>query len=264
MIKVSQGFKYTFLAAFCWAISIILTKFIFNLGEDAYNLSFWGSLLALPYWFIALKRGKIKPKSVNAKDWLILIGIAFISTVGTSVTENLAIKHGSAVNFSFLFRTVILFTMIFAYFFLGEKLTLKKFILAGLIISRAYLLTSNGQKLVLTKGDIFTLTEAALVAFGNNILGKIATSRLGPTISASTTMIMGFIPLALIAMFNRSLAWPVSWPLLMVMVGINLLITVFRYRGLQQASATFVTMVFSFTPVMVAFMAIPLLKESLS
>lgn len=260
---MTKGFKFTFLAAFSWAVSIILTKYIFKLGENAYNLTFWGALLSLPYWLYVLGKTKTELKQISKKDYLILFGIALISTVGVSISENFALKYGLAINFSFLIRTVILFTMFFAYLFLGEKFTLKKLILAVLILSGAYLLTSNGQALVLTKGDIFTLIEAILIAI-NNILGKKATNRMSPNLSASVSILLGLLPISLIALLNHAIALPKSWPLLILMTVFSLLITVFRYRALKHATATYVTMIFSFTPVFVAFMAMPLLKEFLT
>lgn len=154
--------------------------------------------------------------------------------------------------------------MLFAYLFLGEKFTLKKLILAILILSGAYLLTSNGQAIRLSRGDVFTLIEAALIALGNNVLGKMATNRMPPNLSASFSTLVGLIPIAIISHLNQAIALPKSWPLLFAVTVFGLIITLFRYRGLKYSSATYVTMIFSFTPVLVSFMAVPLLKETLS
>src|SRR3989344_3057042 len=99
---MSQGFKLTFLAALSWAVSIILTKFIFKLGENAYNLTFWGALLSLPYWLYILSKTTKELKRITKQDYLILLGIALISTVGVAISENFALKYGLAINFSFL------------------------------------------------------------------------------------------------------------------------------------------------------------------
>ena len=261
---MSQGFKYTFLAAFFWAISIILSKYIYRLGENAYNVTFWSAFLAAPYWIFILRKEKKELITITKHDYLILFGIALISTVGTAITENLALKFGSAINYSFLIRTVILFTMFFAYLFLGEKLTLKKIILAVLILSGAYLLTSNGQVLKLTKGDIFTLIDAALIALGNNVFGKMATNRMSSNLSAAASILIGFFPITMIALINHAIALPKSLPLMLAITFFGLLITIFRYRGLKHASASYVTMIFSFTPVMVSFMALTLLNETMT
>lgn len=123
---MSKGFIFTFLAALAWAISIVIARFILRSGENAYNLAFWTTVLAVPYWLFVLSKRKTELQKATKKDYLILIGMGLVSTIGINITEAFALKYSPAVNYSFLIRSVILFTIIFAYFFLGEKLTLKK------------------------------------------------------------------------------------------------------------------------------------------
>lgn len=261
---MSQKFKFTFLAALFWAISIVMARYIFRMGENAYNVAFWTTVLAVPYWFFILLKQKQELSQATKKDWLILLGMGVISTIGVNITEAFALKYSPAVNYSFLIRTVILFTMIFAYLFLGEKFTLKKVILAILILTGAYLLTTKGQIIAFTKGDIFTLIEAALIALGNNVFGKMATNRMSTDLSASASFLIGVAPLAGLAFFNRAIAMPKSFTLILLLSLLYILITVFRFNAYKHATATYVTMVFSFTPVFVAFMAIPFLHEILT
>ena len=62
MAKLSKGFIFTFSSALCWAIAIVIARFILNAGENAYNVAFWTTVLALPYWLYVLlgKKGEIK------------------------------------------------------------------------------------------------------------------------------------------------------------------------------------------------------------
>lgn len=261
---MSQKFKFTFLAAFFWAISIVIARYIFRMGENAYNVAFWTTVLAIPYWIFILLKQKQELSRAMKKDWLILLGMGIVSTIGVNITEAFALKYSPAVNYSFLIRTVILFTMIFAYLFLGEKFTLKKVILAILILSGAYLLTTKGRIIAFTRGDIFTLIEAALIALGNNVFGKMATNRMSTNLSAAGSFLIGVIPLASLALVSQSVAMPKSLMLILLLTLLYILIAVFRFNAYKHATATYVTMVFSFTPVLVAFMAIPILKETLT
>jgi len=260
---MSKGFIFTFLAALFWAISIVIARFILRAGENAFNVAFWTTLLASPYWLYVLLNKKTELKKATKKDYSILLGMALISTIGVSITEVFALKYSPAVNYSFLIRTVILFTFVFAYLFLGEKFTLKKIVLALLILVGAYLLTTKGQLISFSLGDIFTLTEAALIAFGNNVLGKMATNRMSTDLSASGSFAIGIVPLALIAFLNNAITIPGSLFLIVLLTLTYILITLFRFRAYKNATASYVTMVFSFTPVFVSFMAIPLLQETM-
>ncbi len=260
---MSKGFFYTFLASIGWAFSIIIARYVLKEGENAYNIAFWTSILAAPYWLHVFFKQKTEFKSLVKKDYLILLGMGLIGTVGTSITEAFAIQYSPAMNYAFLMRSVILFTIIFAYLFLGEKLTAKKIILAGLILTGAYLLTTNGQLISFSKGDVFTLAEAALVAFGNNILGKMATNRMGSDLSASGGFLFGLIPLAGIAFFNHAIAIPKSFFLILVLTVLYMLGIILRFKAYKIVSATFVTMVYSFTPVFVSIMAVTVLGEAM-
>lgn len=261
---MSKGFKYTFWAAFFWAISIVIARFVLNAGENALNIAFWTTFLSFPFWAFLLYTKSQELKTLAQKDYFILLGMGLVSTIGVNITEALALKYSFAVNYSFLIRTVILFTIVFAYLFLGEKLTLKKIVLSVLILVGAYFLTTKGQIISLSLGDIFTLIEAALIAFGNNILGKMATNRMSTDLSASAGLLIGILPLAGIAYFNNAIAFPKLFPLILMLTVSNIILTVFRFKAYKNASASFVTMVFSFTPVFVSLIAIPLLKESVT
>lgn len=260
---MSKGFIFTFLASIFWAISIIIARFVLKAGENAYNIAFWTTILATPYWIFVLSKRKIEIKQATKKDYLILLGMGLISTVGTTILEAFAIKYSPAINYAFLMRSVILFTIVFAYLFLGEKLTLKKIILATLILAGAYLLTTKGQVISLGVGDLFTLAEAALVAFGNNVLGKMATNRMSTSLSSSGSFLIGVVPIIVIALMNHAVVIPQSIFFIMLLTLSYLLGTIARFKAYQNASATYITMVYSFTPVFVSIMAVFILGEAM-
>ncbi|HCR81030.1 MAG: hypothetical protein UY13_C0001G0040 [Candidatus Pacebacteria bacterium GW2011_GWB1_47_8] len=263
-MTISRGFYFTFLSAFTWAVTIVILRIILQSGENVYNVLFWTALLTLPYWLFTAFQSKDEIKKLTRKDYSILLWMAGISAVGVKLTEILALKYSPAINYAFLIRMVIIFTVIFAAIFLKEKITNKKIFLAVVLLVGAYLLTTSGKTLALTLGDTFTLIQAALIALGNNVLGKMATNRMSSNVSAAGSVILGFLPNVLIALAFTSLQLPVNfWLILLLSVG-YIFLTQFRFTAYKHASASFVTMVFSFTPVFVALMAIPLLGETMT
>lgn len=262
--QMTKKFKYTFSAALSWAISIIIARYIYILGGNAYNVAFWTTVFSVPFWGLMFFKQRGAAKRITRYDLFILLGMGLISTVGIGITEALALRYSQAINYSFLIRTVILFTFLFAYIFLGEKLTLKKIVLALVILFGAYLLTTKGQKLMFSVGDIFTLTEAALIALGNTVLGKMAVKRMSPNLSASAAYLIGIIPLSLIVLFNHAIYWPKSIALIILLAGSYIVLTLFRFRAYQYASAAYLTMMYSLTPVFVSLIAISLLKETMT
>ena len=58
---MTQKFKYTFLAALSWAIAIIIARFIYIGGGNAYNVAFWTTIFSVPFWGIVfLKQRGLK------------------------------------------------------------------------------------------------------------------------------------------------------------------------------------------------------------
>lgn len=263
-MNLSKGFYFTFISAIIWAISIVLLRIILKSGENLYNVFFWVTLIEAPFWLFLFSKKKTETKKLTKNDYYILIGIGIISSAGVTLTEILALTYSTAINYSFLIRTVILFTFIFAYLFLGEKITKKKIILAIILLGGAYLLTTKGQAVSLTRGDFFTLLEAALIALGNNVLGKMATNSMSTSLSASASKLIGFLPSIIIAIYFTQIVFPKTIILICILALLYILLNQFRFNAYKNASASYVTMIFSFTPVFVSFMAIPLLGESMT
>ena len=133
-----------------------------------------------------------------------------------------------------------------------------------LIFFGTFLLITKGRSISFSLGDIFVLIEAVLLAFGNSILGKMATNRMSPNISASASFLVGIFPIALIALFKGVIAIPQMPLLVLAFALVNILIITFRFLAYKNATASYVTMMFSLTPVFVSFIAIPFLGETLT
>ncbi len=264
MMKLSKGFIYTGLGSLCWAITILFTKVVVKSGENIYNILFWTALLSLPYWIYVFSKQKNEFKKIGKKDYYILISIGLISGLLINLVEMFALKYTTAINYSFLIRMVVVFTIILAYFFFDEKINLKKIILVIMLICGAFLLTTKGNMISFSLGDILTIIEALLIAFGNTILGKIAIKSMSAELSSSASNIIGLTFLIIIAMIMRIIAIPQRFWMILLIALFIILGTRLRFTAYKHATATYITMIYSLTPVIVSLIAIPLLGESLT
>lgn len=262
-MKISKGFVFTFISAFAWAVTISLSKLAFQGGENVYTLAFWTTIFAIPFWTLLLFNNKKELRTIPKTGIYVLIGMGLNSIV-LSILEPFAIKFSTAINYSFLIRSVLLFTVLFALVFLNEKLTRKKTVLVVLTLVGAYLLTTKGQILSLSLGDGLTLLEAAFIAFGNNVLGKLSTKNMSANVASAGSFFVSIVPIAIIAFLHEAVIMP-KFPLLLVSITVfSIIITTMRFRAYRYASASYVTMIFSFTPVFVALMAYLFLHESIT
>ncbi len=263
-MRVSKGFLYASGAAIFWGIAIVLLRFLLKSESNPFNIAFWSTILQLPYWIYVFSKQNKEFKKTTRKDKALLLLMALISSVGVGIAEVLALKFSPSINYSLLIRTVTVFTVIFAFIFLDEKITKKKIFLTFFILLGSYFLVTNGKEFHFSLGDIFTISEAILLSIGNNVLGKITTNRMSTTLSSSASFVFAFIPNLLIAYFFGAIFIPQSIPLLILLAFSYILIRVLRFEAYKLTSASYVTMIFSFSPVVVAFLAIPLLGESMS
>jgi drug/metabolite transporter (DMT)-like permease len=263
-MRISKGFIILFSAAFFWAISIILTRLVLKAGENAYTLNFMSCLFTLPYWIWILRENTPSLRRFTPFDWKLVIAMGTISGFLSSIIEVFAIKYGQAVNYAFLNRTTVLFTIIFAYIFLGEEITRKKVILLIMILTGAYLLTTQGRMMHISIGDIFTLIQASLIAFGNTVLGKMSSKTINPNVAAGMTSIIGIVGGFILALIFGAIHWPTMATIIFGIAILSTAITHLRFFAYQYVSASFCTMIFSFTPVFVCIMAFLFLGESLT
>lgn len=263
-MKLRKGFIFALSASIVWAIAIVLYRIVLKAGENPYNLTFWTTMLALPYWLFLAFREHKSFRALRRTDYILLTAMALVSSVGVGLAEVFALSYSPAINFSFLIRTVTLFTIIFASVFLKEKITKEKLILVILLLVGSFFLTTGGKTLHFTRGDMFTIIEAILIAFGTNVLGKLATNRIPANTVSSGRFLISVFPLVLLALANTSIALPQHIGLVLVITLLDFLLAIFIFQGFKHATATFMTMIMSFTPVFVSLIAFSVLGESMS
>jgi drug/metabolite transporter (DMT)-like permease len=264
MIKFDKGFYFSLLGAILWAISIILSRFILAGKENVSSVLFWITCIGLPFWIFIFIKNRDDFKKLKNNDFLIIGGIILVSGIAQTIVDLFALKYDPAINYSFLIRLVVLFTFIFAAIFLNEKLTKGKILLAFVLIFGAFLLVTNGKVITMGVGDILTILDAALVSFGNTILGKMAAARMKPMLAASLAGIGGFLPKIVIALYMGQTVGVHNFWLLILLGFLGIAAISVRYTTYKYASASLITVMLSLTPVFVLIMAIPLLGESIS
>ncbi len=262
--NVSKGLIFAVTSSFLWACSIVNSRYLLSHGEEPLNLTIWIGLAMVIPWLFLFRRHITAYKVLSLKFKLYLVGIGVASSIGINYLQALALANTSAVNFSFLYRTIVVFTIVFAYLFFKEAITMKKWFLTLLILTGSYLLTTGGQIIALTTGDIYTLLMAASAAFVANILIKHTVSRMHPDLSGSVISLVSAASLLLFGYLSGSLALPVNMFMILIGAAFSFTLTMARNRAYTFATASFVTMVFSITPVFVALLSYPLLGERLT
>ncbi len=263
-MKLRAGFLFAISGSIVWAIAIVLYRIVLSAGENPFNLTFWTTVLALPYWTALLFKERKSVSKLKRSDYILLAAMAVVSSVGVGLAEVFALQNSPAVNFAFLIRTVTLFTIVFAFVFLREPITKNKMFLMIVLMTGSYLLATGGQSIRFTRGDLFTILEAMLIAFGTNVLGKLSTNRMPADTVSSVRFMMSVLPLILLALANTTVRIPMNMPLVLLITFLDFLLAYLIFQAFKHSTATFMTMIMSFTPVFVALIAFPTLGETLT
>lgn len=260
----SKGMIFTVLAAFFAACGVVLTRYLLVAGEDPLNLTVWVILFTLLPWVVLFNKHKQEFVRLSRKNIFLLFFVGVAGSIGVSYLQSVALAHTPAVNFAFIYRTVVVFTIFFAWLFFKEKITRVKAILVLCIMIGSYLVTTSGQGLTFTQGDLYSLLLAASAALIANILVKHTISKMHPDLSGSVTVIVGFFALLLLAIITNVFAVPSH--LLLIVIGsfLYFALVICRNRAYQFSTASFVTMVFTVSPLFVAILSYFFLHETLS
>lgn len=261
---IRPAFLLSLSAAFLWACQIVIFRYQITVGENPYTLALWSTAIELPFWSSVLIRKRTEFAKLSLRTVAVFGLIGFGGSIAIGLMENLAIANTTATNFAFLIRTVVLFTILFSALFFKEPITRKKMIMAGTILAGAYFLNIQNGSFNLKLGDIYTLIEAASIAFFTNILVKKLVTRLDPDFTAGATFVAGTIFLAVVLWIQKTPLLLNNVWLLMLYSLCNVVFARIRNRAFQHATSTFVTMIMSFTPVFVLIISSVILGERMT
>lgn len=260
---IRKAFFLSLVAAFLWAFQIVVFRYQITIGENPYTLALWSTAIELPFWIVMLFRKKKEAVKLNPRTIGIFIIIGFGSAIAIGLMENLALANTTATNFAFLIRSVVFFTILFSAIFFKEPITRKKLMMTITILAGAYFLNVQNGRFTLKLGDIYTLIEAASIAFFTNILIKKVVMHMDADFAAGAQYVAGSLFLAGALILQKAPLLLHNIPLLIIYACLGITFARIRNRAFQHASSTFVTMIMSFTPVFTFILSLFILGERL-
>ncbi|MGE3279061.1 MAG: DMT family transporter [Candidatus Altimarinota bacterium] len=257
----NKALIWTIIQIFQTASLILLTKHLFNLGIEPLNFSYQILLASAVYLFIfaVIK----EPKAITKIDNKALLGLVLIGVVGGGITYgfgSLGLQKSTAVNYSFLIQTTILFTPVLAYFILKEHLKPYKLVLMLILLVGTYLISTNGALSLLSIGDLFILLSAVAfslsVVFTKRALRKISTI----TFSMYRALFGGLSLLLYLLITNEiHLDFNGFW---IIVVGFIIAIGIYAMnKVLEYTTASYMQMMYMMVPVITAISAYLLFGE---
>jgi len=248
-----------------WAILITVSKAVLNRGVPVFSFLFQMIILAtlmVTLYVVVLNRGRVKAPDRFQLKYLLLIGLA--GTTLANIVGYYGLESSSSINYGFLVKTTVVFTVILAHFILGEVLDLHKALLVVMLLIGVYLITTEGRELVPNRFDILIVLSAFFYAFANN-LSKIVLRSLGSELLSMYRMLFGSAFLTLFVIVFQDGFYVVEQPFLIFLASLHMaMLMILIYKTLRITSVSYLSMMSMVTPIVVTILGVLFLDEHFS
>jgi len=257
----------------CWAFQIFFAKLGFNAGAQV--LPFQVTMVFVTSIIVSITLFRSSGKKLfdlfqrqPRLFWTLVLANTFQAGIG-NILNFIGISMTAAINAGFLVKMATVSTILFAWFFLGEKLSGLKIAVVFVMLFGAYLITTKGRSLLPHVGDLFILA-----AWVRKALKTQSVSADAITLQKTFTALFFFLVIIAIAVLypaafgnlgNTLRPYPFSLKMLPYAIasGIALSLTwIFLFRTLEVATASYMTLMSMATPIIVSALAMLFLGES--
>lgn len=261
-----------------WALQIFVSKLGFNAGAKAVPFTLQSSFIALIILTIIVLPKNLK--SLLKIPQKVLLGLLLANAIHFGFGgffSNSGVALTSAVNAGFLVKFALVTTILLAWIFLKEKMTVTKSVSALIMILGGYLISTKGQTIVPQIGDVLIILACLSWSIGNILVRKaIKNNNVSGDIVSFLRPVAG-IPVFLLFIFLSPLYPPqirtvftadyLNLSFLPYVLGSGVftaLLWIFLNRTLKIATASYMTMMSMMTSVFVAILAVSFLKEQIT
>jgi len=180
------------ITAFSWASMEVALKLVGS-SMDPFQLTFVrfavGGLLLLPFAIVEIKKHNLKLK---IKDLLYLALLGTLCIPISMVLFQLGVIHSNASTAAVILSINPLFSIVFAYFIIGEKITKNKIIFLMFGFSGIFFIMRPWE---LQQGNSFTglfLVLAGAMAFSlYTVMGKVSVEKIGIMPQTAISFLLG-------------------------------------------------------------------------
>lgn len=263
MIK-NKKLIYVSIFSLLWALSIFFSKLAINSGVEAFPFTIQVTITSVVVLFfynlIFRKKYLLKTESKHFKILIaigLIVGIAYISGF-------YGLKLSTAINYGFLIKSTLVFTILLAYIFLEEKLNPAKLALLATFIIGVYFLSTAGKIIIPGIGDLLIIFTAFCYS-----LALVITKPLTKNIH-SDVLSLARVGFALVVLLTTAVLWQINFfqvlslPYVIIIGIIGAIEIIFLNKTIQVASASYLTMMSMMVPVITFFLGVIFLQESLN
>lgn len=244
-----------------WAVYLTFTKLVLSAGADAFAVGIQATIIGA----LCLGSYGLLFRKFRRVDWLVVRRILVVAALYdlSIFTGFYGLGLSTLVNYGFLIKTTVVFTVFLSAAFLGEGLSARKLLLVIILLSGAFLLSTRGESLVPMRGDLFIVFTAFVLSLGN-VLSKPIVRSLDPFNFAFIRILAGAVIFIPVSFFIGTAPLAVTAPALTFAAGFFLALTAFLlYRTMRLTAVSYMSMFSTLTPVFASVLAFFALGETM-
>lgn len=162
------GLVYVTLFSLTWAIQTLIYKIAVNKGIEPLAFSYQTLLGAAFILFIYIVSTDAKGlTNIRTRSLPKLAAVGILGSGVGTLLSFYGLKYSTSINFGFLIKSTVIFSVLLAFLFLREKITLEKVGLMILLLVGAYLISTKGQTLYPRPSDGIILAAAFFISCAN-------------------------------------------------------------------------------------------------
>jgi drug/metabolite transporter (DMT)-like permease len=207
---------------------------------------------------------------VSKRELLILLALSIVQIFLPNFLQNIGLEYTSASVASVLQSTTLVFTLILAFTFLGERASWRQ--IAGAVVAMigVTLLSTGGNLYVIAGSQLLgnLLQVGVAASYGvSGIIGKVLLERLPPLLVVAYSFVFGSALLSVFSILFERNAWPssVSVSVIVAMLLLSFLYClglVFWYTVLQRSGVFRLYALLFLMPVLAVIISILVLNEN--
>lgn len=260
-----KGLIYVTLFSLAWAIQTIITKIAVDKGIEPLSFAYqslFGAALILFIYVVLFRKDDFKKIQKKALPKLVGVGIIG-SGLGTLLTFY-GLKYSTSINFGFIIKSTVVFSVILAWIFLKERMNTKKLLLILILLIGAYFISTKGQIITPKIGDLIILA-AALCLSGANVMAKpLFVSHPVEIVTLSRTIFGGLIILLFVPFIAPDFYLIADIPLFVMMSFFVFSTLFFLNKTIETTDVSYMTMMSMMFSVFVVILSYLILGETLS
>ena len=265
MSKKFLGLIYVTLFSLSWAIETIIGKFAINKGIEplvfAYQILF-GAVFILLIYIVITDSKKLKSIKLKTLPKLAIPGI--IGSGLGNIATFYGLLYSTSINYGFLIKTTVIFTVVLAFIFLKEKITAEKSFFIFLLLIGAYLISTKGQLIYPAWGDLLILLSAFFYS-ARSVMSKPLLKIYSVEIVTLFGTLAGGLTIFILAPFIVPNFYQISNPLIIFFGSLFLFLTVFfMNKTIQTTGVSYLAMMSMMYSVFVVILGYMILDETMN